>query len=289
MAVRNAGQYSTSNGNEAGAAHAELVGRLLDAAVVGERDQVLDIGCGTGGSSRIAARRAPQGWVLGIDASGPKLRKARSAAADAGIGNLTFEQVDVQTHPFPEGRFDAAISHCGVMFFADPVAAFANVGRALRPGGRLAFVCPQPAQECEWYVVPIAALLGIEARPQQVVSACPGQAPALFSLSDPVRIRQVLGGAGFTDVTIEALHVPRDAGRTAAEAAEAFLSTGPARDLVERHPTLTRQQARARLTSALRPYAADGAVLLPDAQWLVSARWNGDVIPGSDAARPALS
>ncbi|MFI7611041.1 class I SAM-dependent methyltransferase [Nonomuraea terrae] len=280
MAVRNTEQYTAWNGPEgqawaAGAeqdpSEAELIDRLLDAARVGEHDRVLDIGCGAGVSSRAAARRAARGRVLGADLSGPMLERARLDAA--GIGNVVFEQADAQAHPFPEGAFDAAISQYGVMFFTDPVAAFTNIGRALRPGGRLVFVVPQPAQECEWYVVPVAALLGIAPRPQAVVAAYPGQAPAMFALSDPVRIRQVL--AAFADVSIEALHVPQWFGRTPAEAAEGFLSSGPTRYLLERDAALTREEAHARLSAALAPYAGDGGVVLPGAQWLVTARWTG--------------
>ncbi|PZG17572.1 class I SAM-dependent methyltransferase [Nonomuraea aridisoli] len=278
MAVRNTEQYTAWNGPEgrswaAGAerdpSETELIDRLLDAARIGKDDRVLDVGCGTGVTSRSAALRA--GQVLGADLSAPMLERARQDAA--GLGNVVFEQADAQVHPFPEGEFDAAISQYGVMFFADPQAAFTNIGRALRPGGRLAFVVPQPAQECEWYVVPVAALLGIEPRPKTVVAAYPGQAPAMFSLSDPVRIRQVL--AAFADVSIEALHVPQWFGRTPAEAAEGLLGTGPTRYLLERDAALTRQEAHARLCAALEPYAGDGGVTLPGAQWLVTARWTG--------------
>src|SRR5688572_21024309 len=123
----------------------ELTGHLVDAAGIGPGDRVLDIGCGTGASARQAARRAVGGEVVGIDLSEPMLERAREYAGRDGLTNVRFERGDAQTHPFPAGHFDVAISQFGIMFFADPVAAFANIGRALRPGGRLTFVCPAAA------------------------------------------------------------------------------------------------------------------------------------------------
>src|SRR5690606_1574197 len=100
-------------------------------------------GCGTGGTTRLAACRARNGHVTAIDLSAPMLDEARRATRAGGLDNIAFEHADAQTRAFPPGGFDAAISRNGVMFFSDPVAAFANVRRALRPRGRLAFSCPQ--------------------------------------------------------------------------------------------------------------------------------------------------
>jgi ubiquinone/menaquinone biosynthesis C-methylase UbiE len=115
---------------------------LLAAARIGEGDRALDIGCGTGFLTRLAARRAGGGSVLGVDLSAPMLTRARAVAAEEGITNVRFEQGDAQVYPFPAAAFDLAVSRGGVMFFADHVAAFANIGRALRPGGRLVFAVP---------------------------------------------------------------------------------------------------------------------------------------------------
>lgn len=123
---------------------------LLDAAGITGEDRVLDLGCGSGQTTRRAALRAPRGHVLGLDLSGPMLAEARSRAEREGVANVSFAQGDAQVHPFGAGAFDAAVSRYGVMFFADPVAAFGNIGRALRPGGRLAFVCPADAALNGW-------------------------------------------------------------------------------------------------------------------------------------------
>ncbi|MFD7753246.1 class I SAM-dependent methyltransferase [Streptomyces sp. NPDC059757] len=117
---------------------------LFDAAAIGTEDRVLDIGCGSGFSTRLAARRAPGGRVTGVDVSVPLLERAR-ADTDAGeYPSVSYELGDAQVHPFEPAGHDVAISRGGVMFFADHVAAFTNIARALRPDGRLAFICPQP-------------------------------------------------------------------------------------------------------------------------------------------------
>ncbi|MDH2425988.1 class I SAM-dependent methyltransferase [Sphaerisporangium sp. TRM90804] len=279
--VRNSEQFNAWNGAEgsvwAGRPSAEhdvdvlLAGRLLEAAGIGARDRVLDIGCGTGQTTRMAARLTSEGHVAGVDLSEPMLEQARLDALAAGLGDIVFEQADAQVHRFAEGSFDVAVSRYGVMFFAEPVAAFANIGRALRPGGRLAFVCPQPPEDCAWYVVPVAALLGLP--PRDAVSAYPGPAPAMFSLSDPAHADEVLTRAGFTDVSVEPAHLAHHFGWTAAEAADTFLASGPSRYIVEQDGELSWEEARTRLTTALEPYAGPAGVLLPGAQWLVSAVW----------------
>ncbi|MBB5906905.1 class I SAM-dependent methyltransferase [Actinoalloteichus hymeniacidonis] len=106
---------------------------LFAAVALGE--QVLDVGCGTGHTTRLAARKARRGQVTGIDLSAPMLATARRIASAEGIINVTFEQGDAQVYPFPAGRFDTVISRAGVMFFADPVAAFTNIATAITPGG----------------------------------------------------------------------------------------------------------------------------------------------------------
>jgi len=111
--------------------------RLRAAAGIAPRDRVLDVGCGTGQTTRDAARAATDGSALGIDLSAQMLEHARRIAAEEGLANVSFLQADAQVYQFPVASFDVAISRFGTMFFADPVAAFGNVGHALRPGGRL--------------------------------------------------------------------------------------------------------------------------------------------------------
>ncbi|MFJ5933339.1 class I SAM-dependent methyltransferase [Streptomyces sp. NPDC093071] len=240
---------------------------LLDAAGITGDGRVLDIGCGAGQTTRLAALRAPRGSALGLDLSGPMLAEARARAEREGIPHALFEQGDAQEHPFEAGAFDAAISRYGVMFFADPVAAFANIGRALRPGGRLAFVCPAEAALNDWAVVMTALrdLLPVGD------FGSPGL-PGMFSLADPDRIRRVLATAGFTGVTAERVRAYGTWGRGAEDAAEFLLGTGPGRHLTERADAETRARVRRTLEDSLRTHeTADGTVRLLSTCWLVTA------------------
>ena len=134
------GAYWTENADRFDKAVADYHERLLGAAAIGGADRVLDIGCGTGQTTRDAALSAADGVALGVDLSGQMIALARQLAAEQGISNARFEQADAQVHPFTAVAFDVAISRTGTMFFAEPDAAFANIARALRPGGRLAVV-----------------------------------------------------------------------------------------------------------------------------------------------------
>jgi SAM-dependent methyltransferase len=241
---------------------------LLAGAAIDERDRVLDIGCGTGQTTRLAARRARRGHVLGVDLSAPMLARARATAAAEGITNVRFEQGDAQVHPVPTGSADVAISRCGIMFFADPVAAFANIARALRPGGRLAFVCPQEMTSNDWFRVPMTALLGHPPRP----STTTPDAPGMFSLADPARIGDVLTSAGFRDATPIPIRVSMEYGADAAGAAEFVLSTGPVQFHLRDAGPAGVEQVRAALTTAMQPYQERDAVRLPGVWWLVVAQ-----------------
>ncbi|MFF4597780.1 class I SAM-dependent methyltransferase [Amycolatopsis sp. NPDC001319] len=215
-------------------------------AAVGPGDDVVDLGCGTGQLTRLAAARSGSGRVLGLDLSGPMLATARDRSAP----NVVFEQADVQVYPFEEGSFDVALSRFGVMFYADPVAAFARVRRALRPGGRLAFVClTEPAG------TDLGAVFG-------ALAPLPsGVGPA--SLADPAHTRSVLTDAGFRDVTCTRVEADQVWGRDVADAAEFIAGWGP----VRHHGP----DAEAVLVEALRPFAEPGAVRLRGAAWLVTA------------------
>lgn len=240
---------------------------LLGAAAIGERDRVLDIGCGSGQTTRLAALHAPRGHAVGIDLSAPMLDRARATVAEEGPTNVRFEQGDAQVHPFPTGSFDRAISRGGIMFFADPVAAFANIGRALRPGGRLVFACPQDMSSNDWFFVPMAALLG---HPPRLSTTAP-YAPGMFSLADPARIRDVLTEAGFQHVTATPVDVPMVYGPDAGATADFFLGTGPVRFHLREADHTVVSRARDAVETALRPYEESDAVRLRGAWWLVSA------------------
>ncbi|MFG2335326.1 class I SAM-dependent methyltransferase [Streptomyces yangpuensis] len=171
---------------------------FLAAADVSASDRVLDIGCGTGETTRAAARRASGGLALGVDLSAAMLREARRRAVAEGLPNADFVQADAQNHAFPAASFDVAVSRTGTMFFADPVTAFRNIAGALRPGGRLVQLVWQAPAKNEWFLAFTGALSA--GRP---MTGPPPDAPGPFSLAEPDRVRTVLGAAGFTDVLLE--------------------------------------------------------------------------------------
>jgi SAM-dependent methyltransferase len=172
------------------------------AITAGER--VLDVGCGAGGTTLAAARRAgPTGTALGVDLSAAMLDVARARARTEGIANARFLQADAQVHPFPTAGFDVVISHTGAMFFGDPVAAFTNLARAVRPGGRLVLLTWQPLDRNEWLTAVLGALAAGRTLPGP-----PPDAPGPFGLSSPDRVHDLLGAAGWTDVRCTDVQAP---------------------------------------------------------------------------------
>ena len=161
--------------------------RFFDAAAIAGRDRVLDVGCGTGRTTRDAARAASAGSALGVDLSSAMLEVARQRAAAEGLTNVRFEQADAQIHPFEPETFDVAIGQTSATFFGDRVAGLANIGRALRPGGRLVLLTWQPLPANEWIREFTTALAAGRDLP-----APPPEAPGPFTLADPDVIRSVL-------------------------------------------------------------------------------------------------
>ena len=147
--------------------------RFRAAAQVGSGNRVLDIGCGTGQSTREAARAASGGSALGVDLSAQAVDLARQLSEREGLRNVTYLQADAQVHRFPPRHFDLCISRFGTMFFADPAAAFSNIGTALRPGGRLVMLVWQGRDRNVWSTAIRQAIVGPDAlRPDQ-----PGPGP----------------------------------------------------------------------------------------------------------------
>lgn len=165
--------------------------RFLDAELILPTDRVLDVGCGTGQSTRDAAGAAASGSVLGVDLSARMLELARERSRAEGLTNTEFVQADAQVHPFEEAAFDIAISRFGAMFFADRAAAFGNIARAVRPGGRLALLGWRELAENEWLIEFRDALAAGRTLPVP-----PNGGPGPFGLADPDRLRPVLVAAG---------------------------------------------------------------------------------------------
>jgi ubiquinone/menaquinone biosynthesis C-methylase UbiE len=239
-------------------------GILVDAAHVSASDRCLDVGCGTGATTRALAARAVEGSVLGLDLSGPMLGIAREAAVRADIGNVELVQGDAQVHAFDAASFDVAVSRMGSMFFGDPAAAFANIGRALRPGGRLALTVWQAEAANDWLTA-LARALG-EPSAEETGDEAAAYAPSPFSLADPTLSRSLLEGAGFVEVTIDPLDIPLPLGSV--DDAQPFLETW----IDEGLDADQRAQASTSLHQLLVDNATDDGVLLRSATWLITAR-----------------
>lgn len=241
---------------------------ILSAAALSPGERVLDVGCGCGTTTLAAARAVAPGAVAGVDLSAAMLARARENAARAGLVNASFEQADAQVHQFA-ASYDVVISRFGVMFFADPVAAFANLLAATRPGGRLAFACWKPLADNEWLLVALAALTGHVPMPD------PGEpdAPGMFSLSSTDRMRRVLSDAGWRDVRAASECRPVLVGGGTLDEAVSYLSR---RSIVRRMLAEVDQATRDRAIGSLRDALArrsDGdQVRLAASVWLVTAQ-----------------
>ncbi|WP_166028157.1 class I SAM-dependent methyltransferase [Streptomyces chilikensis] len=239
---------------------------LLHAAAIGAGERVLDIGCGAGTTTQLAARAAAPGHALGLDLSAPMLERARTRTARDGIPNISFEHGDAQVHPLTPGAFDVAISRFGIMFFDDPVAAFANIATALRPGGRIAFLSAAEPEGNQW----LQALTALDDILPMRGFGAPG-APGMFSLADAGTATAALTEAGFQDVRAEHVQAYGTWGRDAREAAHFLLDSGPGRHLLEQVGPDDQDRARSRLVERLRPYRTDGALRLRSTAWLLTA------------------
>jgi SAM-dependent methyltransferase len=184
--------------------------RFLAAAGIQPTDQVLDVGCGCGGTTRSAARLAWRGGAVGVDLSTRMLERARARSTAEGLQNIEFTHADAQVHAFPERAFDVVISRMGTMFFSDPVAAFANLGRATKSGGRLTMLVWQALERNEWLVAIRAAMAVGRDLPVP-----PPDAPSPFALADPARVQSILAAAGYESIELhdvaEAVYLGDDA------------------------------------------------------------------------------
>jgi SAM-dependent methyltransferase len=249
--------------------NAPFADMILGAVSLRPGTDVLDVGCGCGGTTLAAARLVAPGRAVGLDLSGPMLARARADAEVAGLGNAEFRQGDAQVHPLEPARFGAVLSRFGLMFFADPVAAFANIRSATRPAARLVFVCWQPLAANPWLLVPGAALA------EHVPSAGSGSGdgPGMFALADPERIRQILAAAGWrhVEITSQRTSILVGGGGTVEDAVDFLRTASMGRAMLAGADAGTVNRALASVRAALARYADADGVHLDAAVWLVQA------------------
>jgi len=248
---------------------APIADTLIDRArpKVGER--VIDVGCGSGATTiALAQQVAPSGYVFGVDVSGPMLARARQTAPKE--LPLDFALADATVYPFDPASFDLLASRFGVMFFADPALSFANLRRALRPSGRLAFACWREPRENPFFMAPLQAVYKhVPKLPQQGP-----EDPGPFAFASEARVHRILGEAGFSGIGMEPYDLALDVaiGRGLDAAVQGALEIGPASRALDGHPADVRAAAMHSIREALTPFAKGQTVPLPASIWMVTAR-----------------
>ena len=251
---------------------APIAEALLDHAGVQDCRRAIDIGCGGGSQSLALARRlGADASVLGVDISAPLLRVARERAASTAqdVAALEFVEADAATHPFEQGAYDLLFSRFGVMFFADPVAAFTNLRSALGADGRVAFTCWQTLQDNPWIWLAVQAALRHVAPPEPTDPEAPGP----FAFANPERLRGILEAAGFRDIAI-ADHPVTLRWRSADNLEDnvtGMIQMGPVSRLVMDQPEDVRRAVQASVVEVMGEFYDGEALNLPGATWFVTA------------------
>lgn len=246
--------------------------KAIEAAALSSDENVLDIGCGCGDTSfEIVRQIGSLGYVQGVDISDVILQRARRRQAMfAEQHNISFERADAQCHHFKLMVFDVVFSRFGVMFFDDPAAAFSNIRQALKPEGRLAFVCWQPIKNNKWVRLPLDVVKNHMPLPTPPGSEEPGP----FSFGELDRVHRILASAGFSDVEIKKFEAPFNIGADLDEAVTFLTHIGPASSAIEASDVDDTKRARivTELRDTLAPYKTEHGVILGAATWIVTAR-----------------
>lgn len=241
---------------------------LIDRARAGTGERIIDIGCGCGATTfAFADKVGPTGHVLGVDVSAPMLALARKLAPPQ--APVEFMLADATVHAFAQASFDLLVSRFGVMFFAEPELSFANLRKALRPGGRVAFACWRTPRDNPWVMVPLQAAYQHVPKMPQLGPEDPGP----FSFADEERVRRILGAAGFASVALERHDFPLDfaIGHGLDVAVQSAMEVGPTSRALEGHPDETKAVVASSIRAALAPFAQGGKVPLGASIWIITA------------------
>ena len=266
------GEYWTRQQDRLDRTLAPVIGPLLDFAEPRPGSTVMDVGCGCGATTvELANAVGPSGRVIGLDISEPMLANARERLRE--FSNTTLLLGDAANLPVRDLGAELMTSRFGVMFFGDPVAAFANLRTGLVPGGRVRFACWRPINQNPWIQIPLHAVY--EHAPR--LGTPDPEEPGPFSFADTARVTRILTAAGFTAPSFTPLDVQLDiaAGGTFEDAVVQSSEMGPARRALADQPDDIRAAALQSIRRALTPYASPTGVKLPGAIWLVAADRSG--------------
>ncbi len=245
--------------------------RLLQRAGLHSGARLLEIGCGTGATTRSAARQiGPDGRVTAADISAPLVEFAKNQPSDADSSPIDYLLGDAQTYPFETGQFDQVISRFGVMFFENPVAAFENIARAVKPGGGLTFACWAALADNPWFTIPGRAAIARLGKPAPL----PPEAPGPFAFAEQERVLQILRTAGLQDCAAAVERIDLRYHGRAEDAAMLACSVGPAVRIMQEFGGTDQDLAAIRQATAdeLSPFYKDGAVHIPASINLFEAR-----------------
>ncbi len=236
--------------------------RLLDRAGPAMGQKILDIGCGAGALSlNLAGRVGPAGSVLAVDIAKALLQRAEERRLSAGLDNLAFREADAQVHPFEPAGFDLAVSRFGVMFFEDPVAAFANIATGLGDGGRMHLAAWSALEENPWFGIPREAAIAVLGKPEPT----PPHAPGPLAFADRERVVGILERAGLADCRAEletvVLRTPMDL----ASVTRLASNIGPAARIMRAFSGTPDDLERivAKVEEGFRPYATPEGFAMP--------------------------
>lgn len=244
---------------------APVTAEVLKAAAAKPGEHVLDIGCGCGETSIILAKAGAR--VTGIDISRPMLARAKQRAIEGRVDGFEAIEADASERRF-EATYDLLVSRFGVMFFANADAAFANLRKALKPGGRLAFACWREPRANEWVSVPVGAIRP-HVPPQPPLAP---EDPGPFAFADLARVRRILANAGFDSIAARPFDSPMQLGETLEDALAHIQEFGPVSRMMTPASDDEKARAATALRRALEPYASKKPIALNGATWIVTAK-----------------